>query len=195
MNLPRILVVPGSNRAGSHNARLAGTVAKELSLRECEVTRITLRDYEIPIFDADLEKRNGPPENAGKLARMMHGHDGVVLVSPEYNASVPPLVKNTIDWISRIRSDNQGDLSPYRGKVFALASASPGKFGGIRSLYHLRASLTSVGALVLSEQLSVSGAASAFDEMDRLVDETNRKRLELLCDSIIEKARRLSGRL
>ena len=188
MRLPRILVVPGSNRSASHNARLAGTVAKHFAMRECEVTRITLRDYEMPLYDADLEKREGQPRAARDLAALFGEHDAVILVSPEYNASIPPLVKNTVDWVSRVRSN---DLAPYRNRIFALCSASPGKFGGIRGLYHLRASLMALGALVLTEQLSVGAAAKAFDDNDDLVDKNDRERLEALGDSVLEKARRL----
>lgn len=185
---PKILVFPGSNRAASHNARLAGTLTKALALRECDVTRITLRDYPMPIYNGDDEASDGPPQNAVKLARLFHVHDAVVIASPEYNASIPPLVKNTVDWVSRVRKDDIGKLTPYRNKVFALSSASTGKFAGVRSLYHLRASLVATGALVLSEQVSVSFAGEAFDEFDELVDERTRSYMDSFCDSIIEKA-------
>jgi NAD(P)H-dependent FMN reductase len=185
---PKILVLPGSNRAASHNARLAGTLTKALALRECEVTRITLRDYPMPIYNGDDEARDGPPQNAVKLARLFHVHDAVVIVSPEYNASIPPLVKNTVDWVSRVKRDDAGELTPYWNKVFGLSSASTGKFAGVRSLYHLRASLINTGALVLSEQVSVSFAAEAFDEFDELVDERSRSHMDWFCDSVVEKA-------
>lgn len=195
MRLPRILVFPGSNRSGSLNARLAGTIVKALSRLECEVTRISLRDYDLPVFDADLEAERGAPENALKLARLFHEHDAVVLVSPEYNTSLPPLVKNTIDWISRVRADARGELQPYRGKVFAISAASPGTYGGIRCLITLRTILSTLGALVVSEQVSVSRAAGAFDEMDELKDEQTAARLDAMCRSIVEKANLLSVRM
>lgn len=193
--LPRILVIPGSNRSGSHNARLAGTIVKALALRECEVARVTLLDYAMPIYDADLEARSGQPENARKLARLMSEHDGVVVVSPEYNASIPPLVKNTLDWVSRVKKDERGQLAPFREKLFGLASASPGKFGGMRSLYHLRATLMACGALILTEQLSVSFAGRAFDSSDDLVEEADRGRLEALCNAMVDTVSRFTTRL
>ena len=188
MKTPRILVLPGSNRSGSHNVRLAATLTRQLSLLECDVTRISLTDYPLPIYDADLETQKGQPENARKLARLFHEHDGVVLVSPEYNTSLTPLMKNTLDWISRVGSDQHGKLVPYRGKIFAIASASPGAYGGIRGLNHLRAILVNVGALVLTEQLAVAKAETAFDGMDQLVDQRTAGFLDTMVHSIVEKA-------
>lgn len=188
MRRPKILVLPGSNRSGSFNARLAGTVTKALALMECEVTRISLRDYPLPVFDADLEPERGRPDNALKLARLFHGHHAVAFISPEYNNSITPLTKNTIDWISRVSADARGSVSPFAGKVFAIAAASPGNFGGIRSLNHLRSILVSLGALVLSEQLAVPRAREAFDEADGLKDEGQRRRLAAMCRSLVEKA-------
>ncbi|MEZ5789712.1 MAG: NAD(P)H-dependent oxidoreductase [Nitratireductor sp.] len=188
MKTPRILVLPGSNRSGSHNVRLAATLTKHLSLLECDVTRISLADYPLPIYDADLESQKGQPDNARKLARLFHEHDGVVLVSPEYNTSLTPLMKNTLDWISRVGSDQHGKLVPYRGKIFAIASASPGAYGGIRGLNHLRAILVNVGALVLTEQLAVAKAETAFDGMDQLVDQRTAGFLDTMVHSIVEKA-------
>lgn len=194
MQPPRILVVPGSNRSGSHNARLAGAIVKALTRLDCEITRITLRDYELPLFDAGLERDNGQPQNARKLARLFHEHDAVMLVSPEYNASLPPLTKNTIDWISRVKSDDIGTLVPYRGKVFAVSSASPGVYGGMRCLIHLRAVLSTLGALVIPEQLALSRAGEAFDRLEALKDGQMVERMETMCASLVETARLLSPR-
>ncbi len=189
MELPKILVVPGSNRSGSHNVRLAGTATKVLAAKDCEVTWISLRDYELPIYDGDLEHINGPPENAFKLARMFHEHQGVLIVSPEYNSSVPPLVKNTLDWISRISKDKLGVVTPYRNTVFALASCSLGGLGGIRNLIHLRSVLVSVGAgLVISEQIAVGDATKAFGENDNLSEASTSEMLDKLCQSLIAKS-------
>ena len=105
------------------------------------------------------------------------------------------MLKNAIDWVSRIKQDESGPLVPYRNKIFAIASASPGKFAGMRSLIHLRACLVSTGALVLSEQVSVGNATNAFDEMDELLDERTRKMVDSFCDHVIEKARLHSAAL
>ena len=103
MSAPKILVIPGSLRAGSHNARLAALAAKELALLDADVTRISLEDYELPLFDADLAAASGPPAAALKLRQMLVAHRGVFITSPEYSASVTPLLKNAIDWVSRVR--------------------------------------------------------------------------------------------
>jgi NAD(P)H-dependent FMN reductase len=191
---PRILVFPGSNRSGSWNAKLAGLLVKTLAGMDCRPTRISLRDYPLPIFDEDLETEKGHPESALRLARLFHEHDGVIIVSPEYNCSVTPLTKNTVDWVSRIKADSGGQLAPYRRKVFGLASASPGKFGGVRGLFHLRATLGNCGALVIPDQVSVTHAEAAFDEQENLVDAANRRQLDNFCKSMVEAAGLLAGK-
>src|SRR5438270_78179 len=138
MPFPKILVFAGSVRTGSHNARLAALVAKELLLAGAEVTYISLADYPMPLFDADLEVKSGAPANAVKLKQMMAVHRGVFIVSPEYNASITPLLKNTLDWVSRVRERGEQPLAAYRDRVFALAAASNEGYGGMRSLMALR---------------------------------------------------------
>src|ERR1700724_4900943 len=101
MTGPKILVIPGPLRTGSHNARLAALATKELALAEAEVTRISLQDYPLPLFDADLAAGSGLAPVAVQLKRMVMAHQGVFIASPEYSASVTPLLKNAIDWISR----------------------------------------------------------------------------------------------
>lgn len=194
MQLPRILVFAGSNRTGSYNAKLAGAITKMLAAMKCDVTRITLRDYEMPLYDADLEDAKGPPEAAVKLARLFTEHDAVIVVSPEYNNSIPPLVKNTLDWVSVVKTDGKSDLAPYRNKIAAIASASPGAFGGARCLMHLRAVLVNVGCLVVSEQMSVPRAADAFEDDETLSDKRAEGLMEKLCKSVIEKSALLNRR-
>src|SRR5581483_10668774 len=133
MLIPKILVIPGSLRTGSHNVRLAALAAKELTLADAEVTRISLSDYPLPLYDADQEARAGAPVNAVRLKQLMCAHQGVFVTSPEYNASMAPLLKNAIDWISRVRERGEGPNAAYRGRVFAIAAASSGRFGGVRS--------------------------------------------------------------
>jgi chromate reductase, NAD(P)H dehydrogenase (quinone) len=172
MPAPRILVIPGSLRSGSHNARLAALAAKELALLDAEVTRISLEDYKLPLFDADLAAGSGPPAAAVKLKQALMAHRGVFITSPEYSASVAPLLKNAIDWVSRVRERNEPTYAAFKGRVFALGSATSGGGGGIRSLMALRQILElGCGALVIPEQVSVPRAELAFDDMDNLKDE------------------------
>ena len=120
---PKILVVPGSLRSGSHNVRLAALATRELVLTEADVTRISLADYPLPIFDADLARQTGTPQSALNLKRLMSAHRGVFIASPEYNASITPLIKNAIDWISTVREGDEPQLAAYQHRVFALGAA------------------------------------------------------------------------
>src|SRR5712691_2301279 len=122
--LPKILVFAGSIRAQSHNARLAALATKELVLAGADVTRISLVDYPLPLYDGDHEAQSGPPDNAVKLKQLMAMHRGVFIASPEYNASITPLLKNTLDWISRVRERGEAPLAVYKNRVFALGGAS-----------------------------------------------------------------------
>ena len=172
MFTPKILVLAGSLRAGSQNARLAALVAKELVLAEAEVSRISLADYPLPLLDADHLADAGPPDNAFKLKEMFAAHQGVFIASPEYSASVTPLLKNAIDWISRVREHGEPTYAAFKNRVFAAGSASAGSGGGLRSLMALRQILElGCGALVIPEQVSIARADQAFDDMDNLKDE------------------------
>src|SRR5262249_28800480 len=135
---PRILVMAGSLRAGSHNGRLAALVAKELALAEADVTRISLADYPLPLLDTDLLADSGPPDNAVKLKRTLSAHQGVFIASPEYTASVAPLLKNAVDWITRVRERDDGSYAAFKDRVFALGSASARADGGVHALLALR---------------------------------------------------------
>ena len=193
MPIPKVLVLAGSIRTGSFNARLAAIAAKEIARAEAEVTRISLLDFPLPLYDGDLEARSGPPENAVKLKRMFCAHQGVFIASPEYNASLTPLLKNTIDWISRVRENKEPPLSAYRNRVFALGAASNGTLGGMRSIMALRQSLElGCGALVIPEQIAVREASHAFDENDELKDERSAALLRTLARRLVELARQIS---
>src|SRR4030095_4934085 len=130
----KILVIPGSLRTGSLNAKLAAAIAHELVVAGVEVTCISLSDFPLPIYDGDLQAKSGVPKHAVNLKRMIGAHHGVLIVTPEYNSSVPALVKNTIDWISRVQDTHETRGQVFRGAVFAIASASGGRLGGTRAL-------------------------------------------------------------
>lgn len=187
----KILVTAGSIRTGSFNARLAALAAKELSLLDADVTRISLADYPLPIYDGDLETKSGPPENALKLKRHFMASHGIFIASPEYNASVTPLLKNTLDWVSRVREGNEPPLAAYKNRVFAIGGASPGPFGGMRSHMALRQVLEiGCGALVIPDYITVREAATAFDDMDGLKDERSAKQLKSVLERLVDAARR-----
>ncbi|MFS2325660.1 NAD(P)H-dependent oxidoreductase [Brucella sp. H1_1004] len=181
----RILVFAGSIRIGAFSAHMADAAENELTQQGAKVTRITLADYPLPIMNEDLEAEEGIPENAMKLGRLMAEHDGLMICSPEYNASIPPLLKNTIDWVSRISKDGDKPFKPYAGLTVGLCSTSNGAFAGMRGLYHLRAVLMAVGTQIITEQCSVSGAADAFNEDGTLKNERQAKMLSGVCKSLI----------
>jgi NAD(P)H-dependent FMN reductase len=169
MPSPKILVIPGSTRTGSLNVRLAALAAKELTLADAEVNRISLEDYPLPIYDPDDDANAGAHPNAIKLKQMVCAHQGVFITSPEYNGSVPPALKNAIDWMSQVRERGEPAYAAFRSRVFALGAASPESHGGVRGLMALRQILElGCGAMVIPEQVAVPQADQAFDELDNL---------------------------
>jgi len=189
MLAPKILVMAGSLRAASYNARLAALAAKELALAEADVSRISLADYPLPLLDADYLAEAGPPRQAVALKHMVAAHQGVFITSPEYSASVTPLLKNAIDWISRVREGNEPAYAAFKGRVFAIGSASSAAAGGMRSLMALRQILElGCGALVIPEQINVGRADQAFDDMDNLKDESLAEALKAVARRLVELA-------
>ena len=184
---PKILVIPGSLRTGSYNVRLAALATKELTRAEADVTRISLADYPLPIYDADMAAKAGPPFNALKLKQLVAAHRGIFIACPEYNASITPLLKNTIDWISTVREPGEAQLAVFQNRVFAIGGASPGRSGALNSLLTLRQVLA-VGcrALVVAEQVSIPNAAQAFDEMDELTDQRAAGQLQTVIKKLVD---------
>ena len=191
MSSLKILVIPGSLRTGSLNARLAATAAYELAQAGAEVTRISLADFPLPIFDGDLQNKSGVPKNAVNLKRTIGVHHGVLIVTPEYNSSVPPLVKNTIDWVSRVQDAHETRGQVFRDRAFAIAAASESRLGGTRSLAALRLILTACHATVIPNQLALSFAGQAYDDMDRLKHPADVESLGALVQQLIDVSQRM----
>jgi chromate reductase, NAD(P)H dehydrogenase (quinone) len=191
MSALKILVIPGSLRTGSHNARLAAAAAHELALAGVEVTRISLGDFPLPIYDGDLQTKSGVPKHAINLKRMIGAHHGVLIVTPEYNSSVPPLVKNTIDWVSRVQDAHEIRGQVFRERAFAIAAASENRLGGTRSLAALRLILSACRAMVIPNQLALSFANEAYDDMDRLKHPADIEALKALVRQLIELSQRM----
>jgi chromate reductase, NAD(P)H dehydrogenase (quinone) len=168
MSALKILVIPGSLRTGSLNAQLAAAAVDQLVRAEASVTRLSLGDFPLPIYDGDLETRSGVPKHAVNLKRMIGSHDGVLLVTPEYNSSLPALLKNAIDWVSRVQDAHEARGQVFHQRPFAIAAASAGRLGGTRCLAALRLILSACRATVIPNQLALSFAEDAYDEMDRL---------------------------
>src|SRR5689334_4782669 len=187
----KILVIPGSLRTGSLNAKLAATIALELVAAGVEVTRISLSDFPLPIYDGDLQAKSGVPKNAVNLKRMMGSHHGVLIVTPEYNSSVPALVKNTIDWVSRVQDPHESRGQVFRDRAFAIAAASGGRLGGTRALSALRLILTACHATVVPNQLALSFADEAYDDMERLKHTADIEAMGAMVRQLIEFSQRM----
>jgi NAD(P)H-dependent FMN reductase len=190
MPSPKILVIPGSTRSGSLNVRLAALATKELTLADAEASRISLEDYALPLYDPDDEANSGAHPNAVRLKQMMCAHQGVFIATPEYNGSVPPALKNALDWVSQVRERGEPAYAAFRGRPFALAAASPEPHGGVRGLIALRQILElGCGALVIPEQTAVPQAELAFDELDNLGPAGLANQLRLQLARLVDVAR------
>jgi chromate reductase, NAD(P)H dehydrogenase (quinone) len=187
----KILVIPGSLRTGSLNARLAAAAAYEFAQAGADVTRISLADYPLPIYDGDLQTKSGVPKNAVNLKRLIGAHDGVLIVTPEYNSSVPALVKNTIDWVTRVQDPPEARGQVFRERAFAIAAASASRLGGTRALAALRLILSACHAMVIPNQLALSFAAEAYDDMDRLKHPADVEALGALVRQLIDVSQRV----
>ncbi len=170
MNPVKIVAFAGSARAESWNKRLVRIAADGAENAGAAVTRLDLKDYPLPVFDQDLESASGLPENARTLKKILGDADGFIISSPEYNSSISPLLKNTIDWCSRPESDEEPSLHVYRGKAAVLMAASPGPLGGIRALPHLRSILQNIGVTILPGMRAAGNAYEAFDAKGNLKD-------------------------
>lgn len=191
MAAPKILIIPGSLRTGSRNAKLAAAAADAFVQAGVDVTRISLGDFALPIYDGDLQAKSGVPKNAINIKRMIAAHQGVLLVTPEYNSSVPALVKNSIDWVSRVQDPSESRGQVFRERAFAIASASAGRLGGTRALAALRLILSACHATVIPNQFALSFADDAYDDTDRLKHASDIEALQALVRQLIDFAQRM----
>ncbi len=180
---PKILAFAGSTRIESYNKKLVKIAAAGAQAAGAEVTYIDLRDLPLPLFDEDLEAQEGLPANARTFKDLMISHQGLLIASPEYNSSLTPVLKNAIDWASR-PAPNEAPLAAFAGKVATIMSASPGGFGGLRGLVHLRSILGNIKVLVLPDQIAVSKAYEAFNPDGTLVDPKQQESIEKLGDGL-----------
>lgn len=175
---PRIIAFAGSTRESSYNKRLVTIAANSARESGADVKLIDLRDFQMPLFDEDLEAKEGKNEAAREFKQLLIDCDGVLISSPEYNGSLSAVLKNAIDWATRAdEGEAPGSLPAFRGKVISLMSASPGGLGGLRGLVHLRAILGGLGCIMLPAQLAVSGAHNAFDESGNLKNEKQQQQI------------------
>lgn len=191
--MTRLLVFAGSTRKLSHNRKLAREVAAMAQDAGIATTHLELGDYAIPMYNADLEAE-GTPADVMKLKQVFYDHPAWIICTPEYNASYPALVKNTLDWLSSpVKSDPvwNDDFRFSRGKVVGVLSASPGALGGLRSQSHLVPLLFNLHCWVAPRVFALSRAHTAFDEAGRLTDAGQRDKVQAVIDQVMWAAGRL----
>jgi NAD(P)H-dependent FMN reductase len=188
---PKILAFAGSLREQSFNARILQAAAEGAAVADGDVRFLDLRRHPLPVFDQDLEP-DRVPSDVHAIRDMMAAVDGFLIASPEYNASLTAALKNVIDWASRPLG-GAAPLVAFRGKVAALCSASPGRLGGLRGLTHLRTILTTLGVLVLPDQVAVPQVNTLLDDHGRLADQPTRDRLAGLGKTLVGLARRMAN--
>jgi len=189
----KLLVFAGSTRLNSWNRKLATVTAALARASGAEVTHIELADFDVPMYNADLEAR-GTPADVMKLKQLTHEHPAWIICTPEYNASYPALLKNTLDWISSpVNSDPvwNDDFRSTRGKVVGVLSASPGALGGLRSQSHLVPLLLNLHCWVAPTTYALSRAADAFDAQGGLVADATKK-VQAVIDQVLWAGARLS---
>lgn len=182
---PRILAFSGSARRESFNRKLLAVVVEATRAVGGEVTVVDLNEYPLPLYHGDLEDKEGLPANAQKLIDLILAHDALLVASPEYNSQMTPLLKNTVDWCTR------ADENPLKGKVAAVVSASPGMFGGVRSMTLARQLLTHLGCLVIPAQCVLPHADQAFDASGRLQDARTQKAVVAVANELVHVTARL----
>lgn len=189
--MTKILAFAGSTRVASLNKRIVHIASEGARAAGAEVTVIDLRDFPLPLFDEDLETADGLPRHAKRFKELLKEHDGFLIASPEYNSSISGVLKNAIDWASRVETKDEPALVCFRGKTAALMSASPGGLGGLRGLVHLRSILGNIGVLVLADQIALPKAHELFDEQGEFKDAKKQNQLEGLGRSLAEIAGKL----
>ena len=192
MAKPKILAFAGSTRTDSYNKKLvkiASTGATEVG---ADVTVIDLRDFPVPIYDGDLEQKDGLPFNARKLKDLMLTHQGFLISSPEYNSSISAVFKNTIDWTSR-QSEGEMPLACFKNKIAGIMSASPGMLGGLRGLVHVRSILGNIGVIVMPDQIAIAKAHEAFNEDGTLKDKKQEDQVKKIGASVAKILLKLNG--
>ena len=189
MTTPRILAFAGSTRSGSFNKLLVQNAAEAAKQAGAEVTVVDLKDFDLPLFDEDIEA-TGTPAGATRLKQLFIDHDALLIASPEYNSSVSAVLKNAIDWVSR-SALGEPMKAAFLGKVAVLLAASPGGLGGLRGLVHLRSILQNISVMVLPDQFALGKAHEAFDQQGVLTDEQAIKTVKSLTEQLVTTSRKL----
>ncbi|MAS92147.1 MAG: FMN reductase [Verrucomicrobiales bacterium] len=193
MTAPKLIAFAGSTRKGSLNRAVVAAAAEAASNAGATVELIDLADYEMPIYNGDLETDSGIPETALALKAKFREADGFIIASPEYNSAFSPLLKNTIDWCSRAETDDEPPLAAYSGKTAMLLAASPGALGGLRGLYALRTLLQNINVTVFPDMLAVRSAFDVVGDNGEVTDERWKAKITSAAKDFVSFASRLSN--
>jgi len=192
MTKPKILAFAGSIRTDSYNKKLVKVSSIGATEAGADVTVIDLKDFPMPIYDGDLEQKEGLPANARKLKDIMLTHHGFLISSPEYNSSISAVFKNMIDWTSR-QSEGETPLACFKNKVAGIMSASPGGLGGLRGLVHVRSILGNIGVIVLPDQMALAKSHEAFNEDGSLKDKKQEEQVKKIGANVAKILLKLNG--
>lgn len=190
MTPARILAFAGSTRKDSWNQKVLDVAVGGARNAGAEVTLVSLADYPMPLYNADWHQENGVPQSTRELRKLMMAANGILIASPEYNASITPLLKNTLDWLSQ-EVDGQSGSAPFAGKIGGLMGASNGAFGTIRALPHVSYILSNLGVFMLPV-VAVPGVAGAFDAGGAMTNERAKKMLTGLGERLAHTIVRLA---
>lgn len=188
-----ILIFAGSTRQDSYNRKLAKAAAEIATGQGAQATLLELADYDIPLYNADLEARGTPPDVI-RFKQALHSHAAWIICCPEYNGSYPALLKNALDWASSpVKGDPVwGDgVLPFRGKVVGMCSASPGGLGGLRAQSHLAPLLLNLECWLAPRSHAVSRAADAFDAQGQLIHPQDQQGVQAVLSQVLWAAQRL----
>ncbi|WJG08324.1 NAD(P)H-dependent oxidoreductase [Aliiglaciecola sp. LCG003] len=188
----KILAFAGSGRKDSVNKKVVAVAAKGAEEAGAQVTIVDLESFNMPMFDEDLEAKNGMHEGAQQFKQLLIDSDGILISSPEYNSSYSALFKNAIDWASR-KIEGEKPLEAYKGKVAGIMAASPGAMGGMRVLVTLRMLMENLGTMVLPNQKAVGGAFTKFDGNGNITDPATEKALKKIGSELVETLQKLKA--
>jgi len=182
----QFMLMAASLRKDSVNKKLINLSARLLERQNYTVDLTDFAEFNLPLYNADIQEQLGIPEVAYAFVKRMQAAQGLIIASPEYNFSIPGVLKNLIDWVSRITP------MPWNNQKIYLMSASPSLIGGNRGLWHTRVPLEACGAIVYPHMFSLASAYEAFTETGELKDDKLQQRLTNELTAFIEFSRRLT---
>jgi NAD(P)H-dependent FMN reductase len=183
----KILAFWASSRKNSCNKKLIQIAAKYLTNFEFVVNQIDLKDYPLPFYDPNIKETEKLPTNVIKIRNMIIESDILLIAAPEYNYSMPAILKNLIDWASRSEK-NEATREAFRNKKVVLMSASGGPDGGVYLLNHLKDVMQIVGCIVISNKIAIPKSHSAFDDNDNITDITLNELVEFELTKLLDTA-------